>query len=599
MSLHEARPLYLENSFESQTKASVYDVLVDKFGEEPASLHLMLPPPGFSKDWHELSKVEALETEFLGLSSRLPVMPINVRIWRIPPAKQSSSKEPGTIVVSCHPAHASQQMPVILDGFYLRVNQDDSCRYDAEVVANQNSIGDNPAVEPFGEARSISALAQAVISRLRNGRGKHSHFLARLTKQHRLILPVPASSMTCSSSPPLASRTAHRSLLKLANVSRSRHSRLYFSLAPGPVGVCFLLRFSHIKRNWPVALQADIQPVMALSPRLAADVHQVNILYACDIVFLSLVLAAFCARVYSRAMISRKFGMDDWAMCVAVPAYVATCAIDLEQLRFDRALTNGVILGTVEKATQLVRLQNLFYAITVVMVKLSIGLFYLKIFTIYHATQRYIIYAMVALSTLSGIVWVVLIEASCGISPFGPTCSIQYAFDTYSITWSAINAFTDLVLTGVGVQALWGAQMKWFVKVSAMALLGLACIGGSLSVVRLVVNAGLFKDDPDVQQLMIIRWSIIESGIYIITASLATMRSLLQRCWSALQQQTGTWLSTRDTEATIEGQPTRTQSYIVGPISVLFGKKDSAKEPSTQQMTTFQVVSVQPENGAV
>ena len=169
-----------------------------------------------------------------------------------------------------------------------------------------------------------------------------------------------------------------------------------------------------------------------------------------------------------------------------------------------------------------------------VTVKLSIGFFFLNIFTVNQKIQRGLIYGLMGFASLSGVVWAVMIMGTCGISITDAVCPIQHAFDSVSITWSVLNAVSDLVFTSLAVQALWRAQLKPYVKGSAMALLGLACIGGSISIIRAVVNAGGVTKDPSLEPLEISRWSTIEGGIYITTGCLVTLRPLLQSAWRVL-----------------------------------------------------------------
>ena len=206
---------------------------------------------------------------------------------------------------------------------------------------------------------------------------------------------------------------------------------------------------------------------------------------------------------------------------------------------------------------QLSRLLNLFYTLTVVTVKISLGLFFLHIFTVNRDLQRGLIYGFTTLSTVSGMVFAVMIEATCGIS-VAQVCKMQHAFDSISITWSILNAMSDLVLMMLSVQALWDIKLRFHIKVSAMALLIFACIGGAISIIRAVVNAGFVTKDPILREIEISRWSTIEGGIYIASGCLVTLRPLLQSLW---QRVMGSEFMTSGKNATTASEPGRGGSF--------------------------------------
>ncbi|GAB7347700.1 hypothetical protein MBLNU459_g5261t1 [Dothideomycetes sp. NU459] len=229
---------------------------------------------------------------------------------------------------------------------------------------------------------------------------------------------------------------------------------------------------------------------------------------------------------------TRKFGVDDWAMLAAVIFFIANCAVGLVLTEQQRALFHGDMSIKLSVIQTLVRLVNTCYVLTVVAVKISIGLFFLHIFNVNQKLQRIIIYSMMVLSTLSGIVFVVMIEGTCGIEVgFDTRCAISNTFSAISITWGILNASSDVVLTALSLNAMLGVKLKLYVKISAMALLAFASIGGAISVVRAIYTFGVGTKDPVIHVLKLGQWSTIEAGIYITTACLVTLRPLLQKAW--------------------------------------------------------------------
>ena len=62
----------------------------------------------------------------------------------------------------------------------------------------------------------------------------------------------------------------------------------------------------------------NLQMSSAPSAEYLAALQQLRTNYVCNIAFLILAITAFLARVVTRAILSRRFSLDDWAMCAAV-----------------------------------------------------------------------------------------------------------------------------------------------------------------------------------------------------------------------------------------------------------------------------------------
>lgn len=164
-------------------------------------------------------------------------------------------------------------------------------------------------------------------------------------------------------------------------------------------------------------------------------------------------------------------------------------------------------------------------------VKISLGFFFLKIFSTIR-WRRYLIYGVVALSTLFGIIMIIMSAVTCALDPTRYTqhaCSTHDSFDIVNAAWSIVNALTDLVFCLISILALWNANMKRGTKILASSLLACGTLGGISSCVRVVfLLGGGPSEDVQTRQLTILKMSNLEAGICIVVASLATLRPLLQ-----------------------------------------------------------------------
>lgn len=101
----------------------------------------------------------------------------------------------------------------------------------------------------------------------------------------------------------------------------------------------------------------------------------------------------------------------------------------------------------------------------------------------------------------------------------------------------AVNALTDWVFPILAIQYLVQTKLSTTAKVSCAAILGLAVCGSIASVVR-TIYIPEFGPGGNIysKNLKPLIWTLVEGGLGIIAASLATLRPLFQRCSSRTKQ---------------------------------------------------------------
>ena len=215
---------------------------------------------------------------------------------------------------------------------------------------------------------------------------------------------------------------------------------------------------------------------------------------------------------------------------MAVLAFIATAA--------EQALViHGKWLYSLNALVQLIRFTNAAYALTMVLVKISIGLFFLKLFATSFKWQRILIWTLMSVGTVMGTAYLIMTFATCGIMVQSQVstplhtgtawCPIQTAFVHVSIAWSCLNSIADIVYVLLAMQVLWISKMNRATKVSAGALLVFGSIGCIASVARIAVQLPL--TDVRMSGILLGEWSNIEAGISITAASLMTLRPLFQK----------------------------------------------------------------------
>ncbi|TKX26180.1 hypothetical protein C1H76_1533 [Elsinoe australis] len=280
---------------------------------------------------------------------------------------------------------------------------------------------------------------------------------------------------------------------------------------------------------------------MAL-PAQAKDVESGLVYYFDTTIVLTSVLLAITTvivalRTYVRAFVVKTFGYDDSTMLAAQLAWIATCILTYICISVEKNfITTGNLTMPITTLVQVIRFSNAAYSLTMILVKISIAIFFLKLFALSFKWQRVLIIASTALSTALGIAYLIFTVASCGImvqsqktTPFktgSDWCPVQETFVRFSITWSVINAVTDLLFAALAVQVLWGAKMPAATKASAIVLILFGCVGGVASCVRVAVQLPL--GDIRIAGVLLGLWSNVEAGVCITAASAITLRPLFQ-----------------------------------------------------------------------
>jgi len=171
-----------------------------------------------------------------------------------------------------------------------------------------------------------------------------------------------------------------------------------------------------------------------------------------------------------------------------------------------------------------------------VILKISLGIFYLRI--VVSRWQKVTVYATVTIATAFGCFYFFAILFSCGVPTKFLISALQNkcwgdAESRFATNLSAgiINAASDLILATLPITLIRKACMPLPAKISAGLILLLGCAGSAVSIVRLAYVRGMsYNLDFFQVGVNITLWSIIEAGLCITAASLATLRPLFRCC---------------------------------------------------------------------
>lgn len=184
--------------------------------------------------------------------------------------------------------------------------------------------------------------------------------------------------------------------------------------------------------------------------------------------------------------------------------------------------------------SQVTRLASGLYVLTMVFLKMSLGFFLLKIFTI-DKPKRIIVIVVVCVCSVFSLVYFFWTLIGCAASatfyPTGEVCHSVTAYSHFTTFWNTLNASTDLLFALLATLAMWNVKLPLLAKISTGGLLVLGTLGGIASLIRLgLLLRQSNQSNQIVHSLQAGYWTIIEAGIGITVASLATLRPLFRCC---------------------------------------------------------------------
>lgn len=186
------------------------------------------------------------------------------------------------------------------------------------------------------------------------------------------------------------------------------------------------------------------------------------------------------------------------------------------------------------------------YIATMIAFRFGLGLYFLSIFHVY-ATWRKIIWFTIAICTVCGvldIVWTIVYPCQLQMLFFVglPTCqgqSIRVSWEVITAIWSFVTAMSDIIYAVLSVLALRKLQLPFKTMIQGALLCGVGSIGGLASLVRLVLLVANWPGASLLGQcLHFTIWSVIEPGLGLTAAALATLRPLVHHIRETVLGQT-------------------------------------------------------------
>ncbi|KAF2151753.1 hypothetical protein K461DRAFT_156385 [Myriangium duriaei CBS 260.36] len=246
--------------------------------------------------------------------------------------------------------------------------------------------------------------------------------------------------------------------------------------------------------------------------------------------FLVFIIISVALRMYVRLRITRQFGAEDWSMVVTFVFALAQSGLSIASCYLCLGLWTGKT--TVYSYSWTTRCAGIFYVLTMMALKVSLGFFFLNIFS-HRKLQTMIIYIIMGSSVVIGFAYWPVGFVTCAeikaASGYTSACSkaIQTAATALFDVFSMVAIIGDLALAIMAVSAIWEAKLPIPTKLSASALLVLGCIGAVASGIRFGLVVAPASTTAYTQELIdLYKWCLVEIGVCVIAANLVMIRPL-------------------------------------------------------------------------
>ncbi|CAD0106103.1 unnamed protein product [Aureobasidium uvarum] len=278
--------------------------------------------------------------------------------------------------------------------------------------------------------------------------------------------------------------------------------------------------------------------------------HTLLPMFQVSVAFLVLAWIAVTLRVYVRAFLLRSFHWDDWLILLTLCVFTSCCMclIAIENIEksdaASTALTQGLKaqFGLIDTIFGLIMGFMSLYIVTTVILKLALAIFFLRIIPDNFSWQRKVIYISTAIYTTYGLAFTFIVIFQCGnpnnffIQEARKQCMSDTILQPLYYAAGGMNALTDWLFSLLPVTVIWSAAIPRSTKISAGCLLGLGSLASIASLVRLAYIPGIEASPTFLEHAVnIASWSIVEPGLGIVAASLATLRPLFRYCFPGRQ----------------------------------------------------------------
>ncbi|EXL69788.1 hypothetical protein FOPG_14317 [Fusarium oxysporum f. sp. conglutinans race 2 54008] len=259
------------------------------------------------------------------------------------------------------------------------------------------------------------------------------------------------------------------------------------------------------------------------------ETRQVNII-VCDVLMWAFAFILMVLRLYTRGLLTRAIGSEDWVLLAAVVSSTTLCGVIIYQVNKGLGLHSERVPMSDWVYLRLAGwLAILFNTISLHLTKISILLLYARVFT--KRSYRIAIYIVGAVVGASFVYSLTITFLACRpIHGFWKPSSQTCLSSDYWIVSTVLHLGTDLIATILPLPILLMLNINRKEKIILVILFALGFLVSVVSFLRLhysLTNAS--SDDPIWASITPTYWACIEVNMAIICACLMTLRPLVEK----------------------------------------------------------------------
>ncbi|KAI0458016.1 hypothetical protein F5B21DRAFT_59407 [Xylaria acuta] len=274
-------------------------------------------------------------------------------------------------------------------------------------------------------------------------------------------------------------------------------------------------------------------------PNAPTDSNGVGLLVT-GIATLSIAWLSMALRTYVRAVMMKSFQVDDWVMLAGLANFTVSCSFVFTGLSYGLGRHNRSLSQHDEiEALKYQALATASYVSNMWLIKLSIGLFLFRLAV--RNRYKWVLGGSIVIVGIWSITLFFWNIFQCNPVPAQWDYTIltndlkshcvsadEIVIAAYAL--SALTILSDWLYALIPIPMVWQAKMTAQAKWSVIAVLSLGVFASIATLIRL----GFLADITDVADILYagtnaMIWTLVEPGIAISAASLATIRPLLRR----------------------------------------------------------------------
>ncbi|KAI9646399.1 hypothetical protein NHQ30_004391 [Ciborinia camelliae] len=257
---------------------------------------------------------------------------------------------------------------------------------------------------------------------------------------------------------------------------------------------------------------------------------------ATTILFLVLGVVVVSLRYYTRVVIRKTIGHDDFLILFALGLYIVMASLLIVGVQ--RGIgqhKKGMDTDDIVESSKYVWLTVLIYINVVTAVKASYATCLLRLTVA--SPCAYALWAGLAINVILCFIASFYLIFNCqpisyawmqGDSTVDGYCNYDSA-DSLGYAWAGLSLGLYLLFTLIPVALVWDMQMHIKTKTFVVTVLGLGLFAGVACAVRIGVFAvDLDYTDPLYSIAPMLIWSVVEAGLGIVASCIATLRPLLR-----------------------------------------------------------------------